>query len=434
VHSERKHGRFSPSQADRFTLCPGSVKLCEVAAPLVTEYQLAGTLAHEVLEAGLRSGARGAQDAILASRHADKEFASDFRSAINDALDYVWSVFDGLNDVYGDAVMLIEHPVKVPLPSAPGEGDGHVDVVIYSLRASLMYVIDYKHGIGVPKGANSNRQVLQYSLGLISSVPELAEIEDIVNVIVQPRAFHPKGEIREWYTTRDQVLSYAIDLDKAVVACMSDIPALVPGEEQCRFCDARDTCPAIERAIVETVNPSFVSVRDVTEDAVASAANIPYDRLAYVMRSLKLLSIWKKAIEARADQLILEQGRTIPGLKMVETESRRKYYEDEKVRSKKLAALIGCKETDLYRTEFKPITEVENMIVEAFKARVGRGRRNKAAEQARKLFAYFTIKEPTGTYAVALEDDPRPPANRALSLFSGVKELVPQQLSNGENK
>ena len=433
MHSERKHGRFSPSQADRFTLCPGSVKLYEVAEPLVTDYQTQGTLAHEVLEAGLRAGARNSYEATQASRHAERDFTSDFRGAINDALDYVWSVFDGLNEVYGDAVILIEQAVAVPLTVAPGEGDGHVDVAIYSKSASVLYVIDYKHGIGVPKGAAGNRQVMQYALGLLNSVPDCADIEDIIAVIIQPRAFHPKGEIREWPVKRQDVLAYGPALEQAVSVCLSDIPVLVPGEEQCRFCDARDTCPAIERAIVETVNPSFVSVRDVTEQAVSSAANIPYDRLAYIMRSLKLLGIWKKAVEARAEQLVLEQGKNIPGLKMVETDSRRKYYEDEKVRSKKLAALIGCKETDLYRTEFKPITEVENMIVEAFKARVGRGRRNKAAEQARKLFAYFTIKEPTGTYAVALEDDPRPPANRALSLFSGVKETIPQ-LSNGENK
>lgn len=435
VNGDREHKRFSPSQSERFLNCPGSVKLIDRSTPQPpSKHALEGTRAHTVLEAGLLNNSQNAQSAIDNSIHFAEDFDVDFRAAINDALDYIWETKDKLNAQYGDVQMFIETEVNPSIDSAPNEASGYCDVALYSANGKVLYVIDYKHGVGIAKAAIGNSQIKQYAAGFLygkDSLVDSAQVEKVVLVIIQPRAFHPDGDIREYETTPTELFDYLLELDSAIEECLRDDAPLVPGQDQCRFCPARSICPALEAAALRAVNDTFASVRDVTESSLPAPSTMDTQRLSYAKSLFPLLENWMKAVDAEIEML-LRSGVDVPGYKMVASHPKRQWYGTEQDIAKRLAALIGCKEEDLFTRKFVNITDAESLIVNAFKQRAGRGRKKQAAEEAAQMFAFFTVKESSGNLSLVSDDDRRPAVNKAIQAFGSVQGLIPPQTNEGK--
>lgn len=127
---------------------------------------------------------------------------------------------------------------------------------------------------------------------------------------------------------------------------------------------------------------------------------------------------------------MLKEGVQVPGLKLVESKAMRRWHGEENERIVKLSALMGVPADELYDISAKPITEVEEMMVEQFKKRVGRKQKRKAAEDAKQLFAYFTTKESSGKLTMVPEDDKRPAVDRVASYFAHVNVLPPPNSNN----
>lgn len=429
MHSERNHKRYSPSQADRFFACPGSAERIRKLPPAPPSlYAIEGTKAHEVVEAGLRNGARTAKEAHELSIHCCEEFADDFYAAIDDALNYVYQVIADLNAEFGDAVLIIEEKINVPCSALPGEADGHSDIAIYSLKGRVLYVIDYKHGVGVAKAVIGNKQVQQYAAGLVFGSHNLNDtmFDRVVLVIIQPRAFHPDGDIREYETTPAMLYDYLFAMDAAIEACEQPDAPLNPGEH-CRstFCEAAANCPALEAAALAFAGQQFATIRQVSAPALPDVSAFDVQRLSYAKQVIDThLRTLSNAIDKRIDSL-LRSGIAVPGFKLVESEARREWYGDEEESVTKLAALIGCSKEDLYERKRKALTHVEKDLTNAWKARVGRKQRKKAAEDAKQYFAYFTLKKTSGTLSVVGEDDPRPSVNVASMHYGNIAGLIP---------
>lgn len=436
--NERQHTRFSPSRSEQFFLCPGSVNLLARTPSRPTSiYALEGEIAHTVLEAGLRNRLNNATDAlehtefgmgVLEELYGEVvKNVNEFKASINDALDYVWNLVDTIEAAHGDAQLFIEVRVDPPITSSPGEAAGYCDIAIYSAKARHLWVIDYKHGAGVAKAAVGNTQVKQYAAGFLyddSTPVDKNNVDHVTLAIIQPRAFHADGNIREYTTNPLELADYLIELDEKIEEAMRPDAPLVPGVEQCRFCDARSTCPAVEAKALAAVNTQFANVRDIAEPKLPAPSTLDIARLAYIAQVKPLIMAWFNDVDRHLYELMMN-GTDIPGLKLVEAQARREWHGEEKERAEKLAAVIGCDVTELYRATFKTITDVEKMMVDAFKDRVGRGKKKQAAEDAKQMFAYFTTKQSSGNLSVVSEDDPRPPANRALSSFNQVVGLLP---------
>lgn len=434
MSGERKHTRFSPSRSEQFFLCPGAPNLlARTPARPSTTYSEEGNIAHAVLEAGLRAKAQNATQALEESEygfgileagygHIVKNI-TEFKSSINDALNYVWGLMDALPD---DAQLYIEVRVDPPINSAPGEAAGYCDIAIHSATARILYVIDYKHGAGVTKAVHGNTQVKQYAAGFLydpASPVDKQTVDTVVLGIVQPRAFHPDGDIREYKTTPFELADYLMELDEQIELCMQPDAPLAPGADQCRFCDARSTCPAIERQALAVAGNNFASIRDVKAPNMPSPESLDVSRLGYIFQHAPMLRGWLNDIEKHIYALQMN-GVNVPGTKLVEADAKRTWYGTDEERAKNLSNLTGLPESEFYRTSFKTITDVQELVVGSFKARVGRGRKKQAAEEAKKMFAYSTIKQSSGTLTLATDDDPRPPFNRALKAFDGVAGVL----------
>lgn len=431
VAIDREHRKYSPSKSERFIVCPGSVNLIEREGANYTreqsEYAEEGNTAHKILEAGLRNKCTNATQSILASEYADQDFSIEFKSSINTALDYVWTIFDRINEEHGDAQLFIERYVEVPSYMAPGDAGGYCDVAIYSAIGRILYIIDYKHGAGIAKAADGNSQVKQYGAGFLfeeNPLVDAASIDVVVLAIVQPRAYHPAGEIREARTSPEALHQYLVSLEGYIAATMDSTAPLVPGVDQCRFCEARSTCPALERAAVSLLQPTATTAHAVIADRLPDPRKLDVQRLAYIKAMEPVFKVFFNGVDSHIDEL-LRSGIDVPGFKLVETYARREWYGDvDKEVSPRLAALIGCKPDELYERKFITITDAEKRIVDEFKKRARRKKRKQAAETARKLFAYLTQPKSSGTLTVVASDDPRPPINKAFATLGQLAGLI----------
>lgn len=439
MSTQRTHRKFSPSQSERFTLCRGSVNLLQRTPPRPTsKWAEEGTQAHNVLEYALRNSIERAADVLTLADFAYITFENDdkrkeFCASVDDALDYVFALLQEIDLLHGDAVLFVESEVHPPVSSAPGEASGFCDIAIYSASARRLWVMDYKHGAGIAKAVIGNSQVKQYACGFLfqdNSSVDPANVDTVTLVIIQPRAFHPDGDIRAYDTTPAALFDYLMELDAIIEDCQRPDAPLTPGEDQCRFCDARTTCPAAEAAALRSISTTFAAVRDVAEPRLPDPKQLDVQRLAYIKQSRSLIVGWLDAVDKHIDEL-MRSGQEVPGFKMVQTRAEREWYGDDKEVISKLAGLIGCTDYELYRVKMPTITDAERMVVEAFKARVPRGRRKQAAEDAKQAMAFLTLKQSSGNVTVVPAEDPRPAVNKAQQTFGEIKGLQPPTPTEG---
>lgn len=432
----RLHRRFSPSQRERNALCPGSPRMIEKAPARVDNpYAIEGEKAHKVLEAGLRNGARRAVQAHREFSELKDEKLDDgnnsFYLSIQIALNYVYAILDE----YPDAVLSIESELRVPLEAAPGEGDGYCDIFIYVPSIRHCWTIDYKHGAGVTKDIVDNKQVRQYTVGALYGEEPLVNVDDIdavTEVIIQPRAFHKNGHTREQTVLPYEVYLSIEEINNEVLACLDPAAPLVPGEEQCRFCDARTICPAREAMGLQVANTQFKQIMDVKQLDIPAPQSLDVHRLGYIYNAAPLLRKFLDDVEQHIYELN-RAGVYVPGTKLVEVDAKRQWYGDHNEIAFKLAALTGEPVTDMFAIKLVNITVAEKMVVEAFKKRVGRGKKKQAAEDAKQAFAFLTTKQSSGNVTLTREDDPKPGVNTAARSFAQIG-YIPPPPSMAENQ
>lgn len=426
---ERAHARFSPSQAERFLTCPGSTKLIEsVAARETSEYAILGTKAHDVLEKALTNRERSAVVAHAEySVYCFETFSDEFFDAIQMALNYVYDILDE----NPDAILYVETQVNPPNQNAKGDASGYCDIAIHIPSLRVLYVIDYKHGVGVAKDPRTP-QIRQYALGFLYDENALVDpttIDHVHMVVIQPRYYRPDGLIREITCSPYEVYEYLDVLENGIVQCLRADAQLNPGEHcHSTFCPARTVCPAREAAAVAAVNTQFKNIRHIDLTTLPPADTLDIERLSYIKGAGELLKEWLEDVD-RHVYTLLQQGVYVPGWKLVETDARRQWEGDENIIAQQLAGLSGKSVLDFLRTQLITITDAEKIVTTEFRARAGKGKAKEAAQDAKKAMAQFTLKKSSGALKVVPEDDPAPAVNRA-DVFKAANiagTLPPQQ-------
>lgn len=384
------HHELGASGASRYLACPGSVRLSRGIPDQTSSYAEEGRLAHLLAELCLRNhiDTVDVNNTEAASIGIDPETLETMRPHVQIYLDYCRSFVDS----WSPDLVFIEQRVELSA-WIPG-GFGTVDFGVVDTLARRLHVIDLKYGVGVPVSAIDNPQTRTYGLGLLLDQLQLLYLYGIDQVrlhIVQPRIDNYSSEtlsvveLLEWGLTV---------LKPGVQAALQPDASLVPGLKQCRFCRAAAVCPARASANQDLARRDFDGTLIPPE--VLSLADI-----AALLPHLDELRRWATDVQDYALEQA-EQGRTVPGYKLVAGRSNRAWAGNE---TDTLDALLdlGLAMADITTSKLVGIPAVEKAL----------GGAKKAVPLLEPL-----ITKPVGKPALVPDADPRPALSSASSARS----------------
>jgi len=201
---------------------------------------------------------------------------------------------------------------------------GTADAII--VADDWLVVVDYKHGAGVAVSPERNPQMMCYALGALARFPEAKRVR---LVVVQPRA--PGEAVKDWWTTREELLAWRDkDLVPAITRATLLVGKLKTGEH-CRFCRALAICPAHRNMIAAEAQMDFGRVTPPAPESMTM------EQLAHVIQLSSIITDWAGACKAYA-QRCLEMGRDVPGWKLVQKRSVRRWTDDAE---EKVPAILG---------------------------------------------------------------------------------------------
>lgn len=148
---------------------------------------------------------------------------------------------------------------------------GTSDAVI--IFPKKLKVRDLKYGRGVQVFAEENEQGMLYALGALDEFDLLGEIEEVEITIDQPRLNHTDSwtcgvehlrEFEQRAIAAGRRAFKAIEIGGANPSVsLHQAGALNPGPDQCRFCKAKATCPALRDQVLATVAGDFEVLTDI---------------------------------------------------------------------------------------------------------------------------------------------------------------------------
>lgn len=363
---EPAHAKLSASGAHRWMACPASVAMEADYPDEGSSYAAEGTAAHKLAEQCLHEDMDA--EAFLGTFVDGFEVDLEMADAVQQYLNYV-------RDLPG--FRFIEQRVDFS-PWVPG-GFGTADTV--AIDDGTATIVDLKYGKGVRIDAEENPQAMLYGLGALNDFQFVHDIDVLKLVIIQPRLDH----ISEWEISRDELEIWAGRcVGPAAEVALSDEPEFSPGEKQCRFCKAKATCRALAEFNIRTAADGFTVVGEPID--VKRPDKLSDAEIAALIPQLDTLTTWAKAVEAYA-LAQLEKGQDVPGYKLVEGRSIRKWG-DEDAAGKALSRKLGAK--NAFTKKLITITEAEKQL----------GKKD-------PLIAKYTVRPP-GKPALAPLSDKRP--------------------------
>jgi hypothetical protein len=334
------HALMSPSGAERWTHCAGSVSLCAGLPDDSSPYAAEGSCAHEV-----------AALCLLEKQPAAEFIGRSFHDTV------VTAEMAQHVDAYTQAVQDYRtHPsddlqIEVALPITPitGEPDavGTADAVVLSYIHQEISVIDLKYGRGVRVQAEQNLQLIIYALAVLSLYGVIGDWQTVRLVIVQPRA----GGVSEWVIAVGELEAYASPLGLAaerVRQALSDGSThfLNPGEKACRWCRAKAICPALSAQVLEDV--------DSTPEAT------PTTEIAHLLPRLGMIEDWCRALRAEAERRLIA-GIPVSGFKLVEGKKGARAW-DDLTQVEALLKSMRLKVADMYDLKLISPTTAEKVL------------------------------------------------------------------------
>lgn len=383
-HTARSHAVLSASAADRWMHCPPSARLAERYPQTSSSYAEEGTRAHEIAEQCLRAFKDGMPEPVY---HGDD---LRIRAELQSYIDWIVETYNEYKDKSPDTLMLLE--TRVDFSSVVPDGFGTGDVIIIS--GSTLHIIDLKFGKGVPVEAALNPQLMLYALGALNLFEDLYDINLVRMTINQPRldhistSFASAAEIRYWGDHKVAPVAKQAYEGKGEFAC----------GDWCRWCPVKNCkhrASVNQKLIEDHPDPAVLNKKD----------------LSAILQQLDQVKAWMETLKTYATDQIL-QGSEIPGWKLVEGRSLRKYIDEDKVAAKLKSE--GYAEATIYEKVLLGITKMEKAI-------------------GKKLFADLLgdlVVKPAGAPTLAPESDKRKPYNQQQQLIDSI--VIPEGIK-GEN-
>lgn len=381
-----KHAILSPSSADRWMTCLGSVALCQGLPDHDSVYAQEGTNYHTLAQVCLESG----KDAL---EYVGTPF-EDETEVTEENAEYVQKYIDLVRELQAQGgTLAIED--KLPLAAITGEkeAEGTSDATI--LREDEVVVGDLKFGRGVAVKAENNRQEKIYAIAAIEKHGLWDDVTQARLIICQPRVMDGTSEsvvpVDELKIFRDEVATTARVIFRALETG-EQLP-LTPSEKACRFCKASATCLALAKTVEQATTEGFEDLdKPTTVNTVKGVVEVVgADRLGEAMKIADLAEIWIKGVRAKTEAELLA-GRPVTGFKLVNGRKGARKW-DDKASIEELLKKKRVKHEDMYDYSLISPTTAE--------------KRWKKAKPGWWQELTDHVKQSDGALSVAPSDDPR---------------------------
>ena len=407
------HAVLSASSAARWLSCPPSARLCERLdarfGAKSSSYAEEGTKAHALGELKLRYAIYKA-DKMTAARHGEmtpteREAYPGINvnryKALRKELGDIPADMEKATDSYCDVVMerwlrarkddpsvqlFLEQHLDFSewVPSGFGTGDAII------VGTTLLDVIDYKHGVGVPVDAEGNPQMRLYALGAYARFGAIYEFPQVRCTIVQPRLDRLSVE----YISTEDLLNWATN----VVAPVAKIAwegkgDFMPSEKACRFCSAKAVCAARAAQALK-----------VYDFGLAGSGELSHEQIEALYPLLNDAEAWIQDIREYVITTALN-GERYKGYKLVAgRKPNRKWTDENRVREELLRSGYGPETYE--KTLLKSPSDISKALgAAAFRSII----------EANGLVSQGEAKP-----ILVKEDDPRPEINSADAAFEDM--------------
>lgn len=227
------HFVFGPSSASRWIECRRSIAWLHRVEPRPSgKAALAGSIAHEAFERGVKGGDSRLTD-IDRDDITELGFSPfTYQRIIDDAL----KMLDGLLAQYRIVGLRAEKIVHPGALIDQPQWAGTADVIGTSRKNGILFVADLKTGrLAVP--VERNLQMMSYAAGAMFDLKWRPT--RIVTAIIQP----PVSQLPLiWETTPDEIDRFVDRARISIEAILDGDETPTPTNSNCRWCDCRSIC------------------------------------------------------------------------------------------------------------------------------------------------------------------------------------------------
>ena len=184
---------------------------------------------------------------------------------------------------------------------------GTCDCFLFDQRTGQLFIWDYKFGFEVVE-AFENWQAMNYCAGIFEELHVNGLLDQVTTVhirIVQPRAFHREGSIREWKVNGADLRGYFNQLRYNAHKALGPDAEFKTGPH-CKHCSGRHACPA---ALTAGVRLFEAATQPVPVELSPEALGY---QLTLIKRARKQLEYLESGYEEQVDGLV-KSGKVVPG-------------------------------------------------------------------------------------------------------------------------
>jgi hypothetical protein len=313
------HAELGASSSGRWMACPGSVPLSRPYEGRQSIYAAEGHVAHALAEADLTRRPRASVGDVVEADGHKVMITQEMDDAVDAYLDVVRPILDAADDGGFE--------LKVTIKSAPLTANCYGTTDFTALVGRKLHVVDFKYGKGVRVQVAGNSQALFYALATYETLDLGDQIDEIEITIVQPRI--DGAEKQTWTIDLIDLLIWRDSQFLPAVQRIIDGDKTLQDGPWCRFCPALAACPLKHELAQEAARTAFPD--DIHTDPAALAFEMAHNsrdvsaveiaqRLSLALR----LADWIEALKDEAT-ILIRQGEDVPGWKLVEGRSNRKW-------------------------------------------------------------------------------------------------------------